>query len=259
MIRTLCHTLYEFARKNLECVSVNPVHDISPQVVAKKRFRCLQSDTDIQKYLEACSQHNPSYFAFAMISLNTGLRMGNVVTLQWQDINFDRGSITARRKFDYASGAVVSGLKAHDGAELELGLSAALRAFLLGWKEKTKYSAPTDYVTASQFTGGMLVRSTLQSCHERAVEAAGIAYFNVHGLRHTYATMYLERGGKLHDLKHILNHSSVTVTELYTHNLRNRLKETAEVMSVEMPDSDSGDESENLSAKKVIALRNTRS
>lgn len=53
---------------------------------------------------------------------------------------------------------------------------------------------------------------------ERTVEAAGVRYRKPHTTRHTYATEYLRRGGRLERLSRILGHSSVEITDgTYAH------------------------------------------
>jgi len=52
---------------------------------------------------------------------------------------------------------------------------------------------------------------------ERSFKKAGIKDFTPHCLRHTFATNYLDSGGKLEVLRDILGHHSVKVTERYAH------------------------------------------
>ena len=56
------------------------------------------------------------------------------------------------------------------------------------------------------------VKSAFQRIYHRAGIKAGS-----HSLRHTFATQYLRRGGKIWALQRILGHSRISTTEIYTH------------------------------------------
>lgn len=260
LVRVLVHTMYEFARKREECVSENPIHDIEPLHAPRKKFRMLETQAEISRYVQAARDSGYAEFhAFVLISLNTGLRYGNVATLKWRDVSLETNTINAHTKIDYRENRIVEGTKAHDNESHVVGISKALRKFLVEWKDKTLWAADDDFVCANQRTGGYLFRSKIWLLNERVCAEAQVPYINIHGLRHTYATHFLERGGNLHDLRHILNHSSVTVTELYAHNLRKRLAEQAEVMSVGACDEQENSAEKGCNAheigKNVLALR----
>jgi hypothetical protein len=47
--------------------------------------------------------------------------------------------------------------------------------------------------------------------------AAGVPYIGIHGLRHTFASHYMMRGGSIYDLKSLLGHASIETTMRYAH------------------------------------------
>lgn len=52
------------------------------------------------------------------------------------------------------------------------------------------------------------------------MEDAGVAYRNPHTTRHTFATRYLQAGGRLPELSMLLGHSSVDITMRFYAHLR---------------------------------------
>jgi integrase/recombinase XerD len=142
----------------------------------------------------------------------------------------------------YATGLRVSelvGLKM-DGVNLELGF---VRCMGKGSKERivpmgssaadavTAYLAarnvrrPTDYVFLNN-RGSKLSRSGFWRILQGYGKEAGIKKkLAPHVLRHSFATHLLERGADLRAVQTMLGHSNISTTEIYTHVMRERLKE----------------------------------
>jgi integrase len=65
---------------------------------------------------------------------------------------------------------------------------------------------------------------------KRSAHAAGVKEIRFHDLRHTFASHFLMGGGNIYDLQRILGHSSVQVTERYTHLMPEHLRGKTEVL-----------------------------
>lgn len=77
--------------------------------------------------------------------------------------------------------------------------------------------------------GPHLSSDSIQRLVAQTATAAGIARrITPHVLRHTYATTLLSRGANLREVQELLGHSSVAVTEIYTHVLTDRLRGAVE-------------------------------
>ncbi|MBR1943154.1 tyrosine-type recombinase/integrase, partial [bacterium] len=63
------------------------------------------------------------------------------------------------------------------------------------------------------------------------LKKAGIEDFRFHDFRHTAATRMLEKGADIRTVQEILGHSSVSVTERYTHTNANKKKSAIELLS----------------------------
>jgi site-specific recombinase XerD len=68
----------------------------------------------------------------------------------------------------------------------------------------------------SKRTGAPLTKDGVQLAYRRIFARSGVEG-SVHHLRHTFATMYLRRGGNLESLRRILGHRSIKTTEIYLH------------------------------------------
>ncbi len=84
---------------------------------------------------------------------------------------------------------------------------------------------PDDFLWYSKPGGGDVVKrrdpvgeGTFHRWYERSVTAAGVPYRNPHTTRHTYATRWLRRGGRLETLSEQMGHASIaTTSDLYSH------------------------------------------
>ena len=63
------------------------------------------------------------------------------------------------------------------------------------------------------------------------LKKAGITDFRFHDFRHTAAARILEKGADIRTVQEILGHSSVSVTERYTHTNANKKRSAIELLS----------------------------
>lgn len=117
------------------------------------------------------------------IALGTGLRWGELLTLQAKDVR----------------GREITIVTPKNGKVRRIPIAPSLADELMG---RVGRLLPWRGVHHWAFT--MRVR-----------RVTGIAEFRVHRMRHDFACTWLERGGSLAALQRILGHSSVTVTERY--------------------------------------------
>ena len=231
LIRSLVYSLYEFARTRLKCVRENPIEGVKSLRVAEKSIPFLSSREQIALYLEA-AKHDPYYpelfYVFAMISLNTGQRLSQVTGLKWADVDFDNGVIWFKRKFDYINRTYVEGSKKGDGQHHSVGMNDSLRAALLEWRARASFKTPDDFVLSISRDFPLTLKMTYD-CNKRTLKALKLPHMKVHALRHTFATMFIEAGGNIYDLKETLDHSTVTVTEKYKRLNRARQRKVAAV------------------------------
>jgi integrase len=230
LIRTMIHTFYEECRVK-GWVYTNPISDIPPMTIAKKRVPHLSTGDDIRKYLDAAhGDFHASYWVCAMIFLNTGLREGNVIGLKWSDVHWSTRQIVVQRKWNRKTKQFKSGLKAHDGEEFILGINDALYEALLSWKNSSKFTKPEDFIVTDR-RGKPLTDKMVWCCNQRTLRRAGLTYIKPHALRHTYGTHFIENGGTVEQLQRLLNHSTPIVTSVYTHNNRTKLVERANTVN----------------------------
>lgn len=169
--------------------------------------------------------HIQSHFTFTglgiYISLSTGLRIGEICALKWNDINITEGTITVSRTIERIY--MVEGEKKHTELVIsspktknscrEIPMSKELLAIVKPLKKivnddfyvLTNDEHPTEPRTYRNYYNGLK-------------EKLGIPKLKYHGLRHSFATRCIEAGCDYKTVSVLLGHSNISTTlNLYVH------------------------------------------
>jgi integrase/recombinase XerC len=143
---------------------------------------------------------------------STGLRVSELVGLNWRDIDEELGMVMVRSGKGNKDRLVPVGEPALDA------LMAWRRAMPIAWE-------PSGPVIVN-LRGGRLTTRSVEKILQRRIEAAGVsAGITPHGLRHCFATHMLGNGADLRSIQEMLGHASLATTQRYTHVSVNHLKE----------------------------------
>ena len=140
----------------------------------------------------------------------TGLRVSELIGLRLDGINTEVGFVRCMGK---------------GSKERMVPLGASAANAVLAYLQARRVRKPTNYVFLNN-RGDKLSRmgfwKILKACGARA----GIKKrLTPHVIRHSFATHLLERGADLRAVQTMLGHSNISTTEIYTHVMRERLKE----------------------------------
>lgn len=176
------------------------------------------------KTLGSCNR--PSDLAI-LLSLKTGLRIGELAGLKWGDVDFEAGFLNVRRTVGRISNddnttSVYIGEPKSESARRKVPLAPSLLAFLAEHRQADEIYATSGRLKPQETAG-------LQARFKLVLRNAGIRNINFHALRHTFATRCVEKGFDVKSLSMILGHSDVSITlNTYVHpsmeNLRNMME-----------------------------------
>ena len=177
------------------------------------------------------------YGVFIRLDLCTGLRMGELLALKWEDIDFSTAQLHVRRtinrlaKYEANDGEnkteIVFGTPKTKNSRRTIPLTRTIADELTRWKQQQaqdkiragdKYT-DDGFIVTNEF-GHYFEQKTFKDYYDRLLKDADIGHFTFHALRHTFATRALERGMDYKTLSAILGHYSVAFTmDTYVHSM----------------------------------------
>lgn len=213
-VLTVLHSILKYGRRQYQL----PVPEIVYLSTEKKEMRVLSQEE--QKKLVAYLMQDMDIFKLGiLVALYTGLRIGELCALRWEDI--DDISIAVRR--------TMQRLQKKDGSGTELFIGAPktktsmrtipIPTFLRGYiSEFRKPDLAQAYFLASRSKEVVEPRN-MQYRFKRILRKAGVDKANFHALRHTFATRCVEAGFEIKSLSEILGHANVQTTlNKYVHS-----------------------------------------
>lgn len=141
----------------------------------------------------------------------TGLRRGELIVLQWGDIDFVAHKITVSRA---VSATTVSTPKS--GSYRDVPLSDQAAAALSRLKRRENYTSSNDLVLCNRY-GRRLNAPALTRRYNRARNTSGLRPLRWHDLRHTFGSLLVAAGIDTVTVKAAMGHSRITTTERYLH------------------------------------------
>jgi len=135
-----------------------------------------------------------------ILSMNTGIRRGELFSLQWRNVDFVLRQLT------------VEGTNAKSRKSRHIPLNKEALYILENWKEK--YCNPESYVFTNKH-GQQFV--DIKNSWKRLLELADIDSFRFHDLRHNFASKLAIAGVSLNTIRDLLGHASYTQTLRYAH------------------------------------------
>ncbi|MCM1578761.1 MAG: site-specific integrase, partial [Ruminococcus sp.] len=158
-----------------------------------------------------------------LLAASTGLRIGELCALRWQDIDLEKSILTV-------SGTVQRIMKKGGGTKLIVTSPKSesskreipLPAFIIPYLKAVRAADDCFLLSGSK---KLVEPRTMQYRFKSVLKKAGLPYVNFHALRHMFATNCIALGFDVKTLSEILGHSNVQITlNRYVHSSMERKK-----------------------------------
>ena len=166
------------------------------------------SPDEVERLRQACDRQTSvgrRDHAILLLLARLGLRAGEIVGLELDDIHWRAGEMTVRS----------SKRLPQDRLPLLTDVGEAVATYIR--RDRPPHSTRRVFLCTRAPRRGFTGSSTISTIVRRALARAGLcpALKGAHLLRHSLATRMLRQGGSLPEIGQVLRHRSVTTTEIY--------------------------------------------
>jgi integrase len=184
---------------------------------------------EAQKFLD-CLQNQPieefQHVAFFTLAIFTGLRRGELLGLEWKDVDFDMGVLSVKRTSNYTNvDGIYTDTPKNRRSRRTLNPPPEIINFLKCYKLQQQ-----DYIEAvgeewtdtdrlfTQWNGEPMFPNSVQHFLRRFCKKAGLRCLSPHSFRHFTASALIHAGVDVKTIQAILGHSTPTTTlSIYLH------------------------------------------
>lgn len=210
-IKTILLNCFKMAKKQ-GWITFNPMHDIELHGKEKKeQAQTLTLDQinqaiDVLQTYHIKENRKMGMALFLYIGYYTGLRLGEILALEWQDIDFDSMTINVCKKMEFSDGKpYITDKMKTKSSKAVLPLCEPLANILKPYKGDKNNSVTNLY--------SIRFREPLKN----AFKAIGVDNFHPHMLRHTFITELIRKGVDPKTASQLARHSDISTTmNIYT-------------------------------------------
>lgn len=208
-----------------EVISKNPADRLGRELRLTARMKAAHGEQGEEvkaldreqrdRLLEAAQRKAPRHHALFFLMSRTGLRIGEALGLQWQDLDCEKCEILIQRTLSPAGAGTPKTSGSRRVVDMSLSLRDLLRRLDIERKEETLKNGwgqppPWLFVTTN---GTPCDRNNTEHVFKRVLKAAGLpGHYTQENLRHTYASLLLQQGEPLVYVQRQLGHASIRLT-----------------------------------------------
>lgn len=218
LMLTVFSMAYEYAI-DMELCEDNPCHRLKRIPGNCKQIEAFTREE--QKRIEIYINKSSDRRLFGiLLGFYSGMRIGELIALEWQDVDFDKGIIyvnkTAYRdKNKTGKWEVCIDKPKTKSSERVIPIPTCI----VGLFKKYSKTAKSNYVIENKKGERMSIRS-YQYIFEKLSKKVGVRKLNFHAIRHTFATRAIECGMDIKTLSEIMGHKNASITlNRYVHSM----------------------------------------
>lgn len=227
----LANALKEASQNDL--IDKLPTRSIEPPSGSDKEIVVL-GESQLKDLLDAIQEHERKYshqidlpqYPIFYLAATTGMRMGEILGLKWDDVNLDQSELAVRRSLKKGEDGLFVGDPKNESSFRKIVLTKKCVRVLKKHRQRfLQHRMAADEWKGNKVvfctgTGRLIWPSNIRRRLNKALEDLEIPEVTFHGLRHTHATLMLTSGVHPKIVSERLGHSSIEITlDRYSHVL----------------------------------------
>lgn len=205
--------IFGFAAEQ-ELILKNPMDKVDCPKLAKKKVNAFTQE-QAQLFLNQLDDCPLDFRCMMYLLITTGLRRGELLGLQWQDVDFNELTIEVQRNVTYSpdKGIIIDTPKTDNSARV-----VPLLPFVAALLSEYMRTAPAGVAGAALMfpgdkdSGSPRAPSALTQRVKRFMRLHGLPDMSPHDLRHSCATLLINSGADIKSVQEILGHTNASTT-----------------------------------------------
>lgn len=205
-----------------QLIVANPAERVQPPKARKPKRRSYDDEQTkiLLENLELLPNEDTKYKVAIILTVFTGVRLGELMGLEWQDVDFKNGIISINRSSQYlADMGVFTKVPKTESSIREIAIPEFIVSLLEEYKlwyeeQKSIYSelwTNSDRLFV-QADGKPMHPSTISKWFVKYVGQIGLPVINFHGLRHTNASLLVAQNIDIAVISARLGHAQISTT-----------------------------------------------
>ena len=213
-----------------QLIVANPAERVQPPKARKPKRRSYDDEQTkiLLENLELLPSEDTKYKVAIILTVFTGVRLGELMGLEWTDVDFKNGIISINRSSQYLSDmGVFTKVPKTESSIREIAIPEFIISLLEEyklWYEKQKSIYGELWTNSDrlfvQADGKPMHPSTISKWFVKYVGQIGLPVINFHGLRHTNASLLVAQNIDIAVISARLGHAQISTTlDFYVHPL----------------------------------------
>jgi integrase len=234
------HAVLETAYKVDKLIPENPAKAVIDPPTPGRPKPNFYDDEQTLKLLEALNSAPLKYKIFILLALETGARRGELLGLEWKDIDFEKRIIYIRRASNYTKerGIYTSNTKTETSVR-KISVSREILALLKEykkWQNEERLKKGDKWIDTdrlfTQENGLPMHPDTPDKWFKKFLQQNNLPPITIHGLRHTNASIMIANNVDIITVAGRLGHADKSTSiRIYGHMLNKKERQAAEIIA----------------------------
>ncbi len=245
LYKSFVSTVCDYAVK-MQIIKENPCKNVTiPKVVTpEKDFYSVEEAQRLLELFEQEPDENYMFVCFYTVAIYTGFRLGELLGLEWKDIDFDENVLSVKRTSLYTKEkGIYTDTPKTASSIRSLKVPQGVMDCLTKWKDlqdAQREKLGTQWIETdrifTKWNGDYLCRAAPSHFFHKFCDRTGMRYVSNHSMRHLNASLLVNAGVDIKTVQSCLGHSTPTTTlQIYLHTFQSAQARAMDAVAEVLP------------------------